>query len=212
MTVVTVDEVVNYLSKIKLTGHQRGIVESVILPGVQQELENHLNRPIEPVLVRESLRADGTGWVYFRVTPVHEILSVTLSDGTDITPDPVTVPVLDNPTDMREYDEWGNPELYKYQVGVGIGVPVGYYPLYSGGMVQPYYRLEYIAGYNGYVNDALKLDILRIAARETEMMFDDTMSLRGGNTEAASDSDSREKGWTQAELTKWDRLRRRVVA
>lgn len=211
MTLVTVDELTSYMGGLELTGNQRGIVEQVILPGVQQDLETYLNRPVEPVHIREGLRADEYGWVWLRTTPVHQILSVTVSDGTDITPTfdvPAAMAVLG---DLRNLDEWGNPELYKYQVGGGGAVlPAGFYPLY-GGLSRPFYRVDYVAGYNGYVNEGLKLDICRIAAREAEMQFDDTMSLRGGGTEAAQDSDNRPKGWTADELVRWDRLRRRVA-
>jgi hypothetical protein len=211
MTLVTIDELTTYMGGLKLTENQRGITESVILPGVQQDLENYLNRPVEPILIREGLRPNDNGYVFFRTTPVHKIISIVTSSGQDTEYAAPTVPELSNPGEYRTYDEWGDPELYKYHVGVMPGgFSLGYYPSF-GGYSMPYYRVEYVAGYNGYVNEALKLDITRVTAREVEAQFDDTLSLRGGGTEAAQDSDNRVKGWTQDELEKWDRLRKRVA-
>jgi hypothetical protein len=212
MAIVTGNEVVAYMGGLELTSDQMGVIEMIILPGVQQELENYLNRPIQPVHVRESLRPDDTGFLMFRTTPIHQILSVTLSDGSTAGYAPTTPPTMSTIEDYRNYDEWGEPELYGYQLegvpfGLGFGSIYGY-PIIGS---RPFYRVEYIAGYNGYVNEGLKLDICRVAAREVEMQFDDTMSLRGGSAEAASNSDAREKGWTGEELVKWDRLRRRVA-
>jgi hypothetical protein len=207
MALVEVPELLQYMGGLKLTTDQEGITETVILPGVQQELENYLNRPIEPVRVRETLRADDMGWVYLRVTPVHQIISVTRSDGT-VTP-VVVIPwaELAMNDDYRQWDAWGNPD--EFRIHVGVGAPFTPYPTPWG---NAHWAVEYIAGYNGYVDAGLKLANMRVAAREVEMQFDDSMSLRGGQTEAASDSDNRQKGWTIDELTAWDRLRRRVVA
>lgn len=210
MTLITTEELVSYMGGIDLTEKQLGITETVILPGIQQDLETYLNRPVEPVIVREAIRPNDNGFLYFGVTPIHEIRSVELSDGTDITLTTVPASSITNPDELRTWEAWGTPELYGYQLEGFLGLPTGYYPAvtYTG---RPFYRVEYIAGYNGYVNEALQLDICRVSAREVEMQFDDTMSLRGGQTEAASDSDTRPKGWTEDELKKWDRLRRRVA-
>lgn len=214
MTLVTGDELVAYMGGLELTQDQMGIIETVILPGVQQDLENYLNRPVEPVHVRESVRADDSGFLYFRVTPIHQILSVTQSDGSTAGYSPDTKPAMTPVGDYRQLDEWGDPDLFGYQLeSIGFG-PAGFGSIYGYPTLgrQAFYRVEYIAGYNGYVNQALKLDLLRVSAREVEMQFDDTMSLRGGSTEAASNSDAREKGWSEQELVKWDRLRKRTVA
>jgi hypothetical protein len=203
---VDIEELLQYMGGMKLTDDQKGITESVILPGVQEELETHLNRPIEPVRVREAVRADDQGWLWLGVTPVHQIFSVTRSDGPN-------VPIVQTPwadlavdDEYRSWTAWGNPDLYRYRVGgISWNAP------YPNPWAASYYLLEYIGGYNGYVDNGLKLAICRVAAREVEMQFDDTMSVRGGGQEAAQDSDSRQKGWTDDELKKWDRLRRRVV-
>lgn len=208
MALVEVDELVSYMGGITLTTAQKTHVQEVILPGIQQELENYCNRPLEPVIVREGLRPDDRGFLWFRVTPIHEITSVTRSDGSTVTLNTTPVaPTVSNPDDLRVYDEWGTPELYGYQLSAFSLGYMGYPTM----VATPYYLAIYTAGYNGFVNEALRLDIMRVGARECEMQFDDTMSLRGGQTEAASDSDSRVKGWTQDELSKWDRLRRRVA-
>lgn len=210
MTLVKIEELIAYMGGLKLTDKQYGITESVILPGIQQDLELHLNRPVEPVIVRQSVRPDDNGFLYLDVTPIHEIRSVTYSDGTSVQLAVVAKPVITPVEDYRIYDEWGDPDLFGYQLSAASGVYPSYSMLLTG--VRPFYRVEYIAGYNGYLNEALKLDIMRVTARECEAQFDDTMSIRGGSTESASDSDERTKGWTEDELTKWDRLRRRTMA
>lgn len=207
MTLVAVKELTDYMGQLTLTGVQEGITDSVILPGVQQDLENYLNRPVEPIVVREALRPNDRGFLWFRVTPIHQILAVTRSDGPTV-PVPAGPTTEIDPGELRLLDEWGAPELFGFQLDTPFSG--GYYG-YPSFVQPPYYIAEYIAGYNGYVNEALKLDIMRVAAREVEMQFDDTMSIRGGTTEAAQDSDTRVKGWTEDELRKWDRLRRRVA-
>ena len=209
MTLVTAEDLTTYMGGLELTAAQAGIVDSIILPGVQQDLENYLNRPVEPVIVRESLKQSDNGFLYFRVTPVHSIVSITTSAGVAVTL-PSDIPsALYNPDQLRTLDEWGEPDLFGYQLDTFSGGGFIGYPSIG----RPtYHRVVYVAGYNGYVNQGLKLDILRVAAREAEMQFDDTMSLRGGGQEAASDSDDRPKGWTEDELKKWDRLRKRVMA
>lgn len=207
MTIVTPDDLIAYMGGLQLNDTQRGIVDQVILPGVQQDLEVYLNRTVEPVLVRESLKPNDNGFLFFRNTPIHSIISIQRSDGYVITLDSTVPANLVNPDDYRTLDEWGEPDLFGYQLDSFSGGYAGY-PMIN----RPaFYRVEYIAGYNGYLNEGLKLDIIRVAAREVEMQFDDTMSLRGGSQEAASDSDDRQKGWTEEELKKWDRLRRRVM-
>lgn len=209
MTLVTADDLTAYMGGLELTDSQRGIVETVILPGVQQDLENYLNRPVEPIVVRESVKQADNGFLYFRVTPIHSILSIASSSGLSITLSSDVPSTLYNPDQLRELDEWGEPDLFGYQLDAfSSGGYVGYPTI----MRPMFYRVAYVAGYNGYVNEGLKLDILRVAAREAEMQFDDTQSMRGGGQEAAEDSDDRPKGWTEDELKKWDRLRRRVMA
>lgn len=208
MTLVSVDDLMDYMGGLTLTQTQIDHTNNFILPGIQQDLETYLNRPVEPIIVREGLRPDDRVFLWFRVTPIHVVQSVTRSDGSAVTLETIPLaPTISNPADLRIYDEWGVPELYGYQLSAFSSGYVGY-PVMSSA---PYYIATYVAGYNGYVNEALMLDIMRVSAREVEMQFDDTLSLRGGQTEAASDSDNRTKGWTQEELMKWDRLRRRVA-
>lgn len=209
MTIVSVEELKQYMGNLTLTPVQETHVTEVILPGIQEDLEDYCNRPLEPVIVREGLRSDDRGFLWFRVTPIHSVTAIVRSDGSTVSPTTVPVaPTLSNPDELRVMDEWGVPDLFGYQLNE---FSVGYsgYPLGTG---RAYYIATYVAGYNGFLNKGLKLDMLRVAAREVEMQFDDTMSLRGGQTEAASDSDNRVKGWTLDEKIAWDRLRRRVSA
>lgn len=83
MTLVKVDELIDYMSNITLKPDQREAVE-LILEGVQSEVETFLNRPTEPVLVTETLWPDANGYLYPSKTPVLEIVSMT-RDGQAIT-------------------------------------------------------------------------------------------------------------------------------
>lgn len=207
---VSTDELTQYMGNITLTIKQKGIVETVILPGVQQQLEVYLNRPVEPVQVREGLQPDEAGYLWFSVTPVHKVLSVKRTDGQNVVVTSYTPVELTGPGSERVWDAVGigmTDQPFRYQVPTPYAFEV-MYPILSN---RPYYVAEYVAGYNGFVDEALKVAITRVAAREVEMQFDDTQSLRGGTTEAAAPSDSRTKGWTTEELRQFDRLRRRVV-
>lgn len=209
MTIVNVDELLAYMGGLRVTNEQRDIIESAILPGVQQELEDFLNRPVEPVYVRENIEPDDRGWLFFSITPVWQVISVKRSDGQsqEIT-GPVVTPLPAPPSGVtRTWDTMTRQStLYKYQVNTFSHHTA--WSLFTGAA---FYTVEYVAGYNGYVDKQLKLGCLRVAARDVEMQFDDSLTLRGGATEAASDSDSRAKGWTDEELLRFDRLRRRTV-
>lgn len=212
MSIVTVDELIDYMDGFQLTDRQRQHVEAVILPGLVEQLENHLNRPVTPVQVRETLTADREGYIWFSYTPVQKIIRIMRSDGKEV---PVATPANTSPVPQdddveRTVDLSPNysGDTYRYQIPGHSPYFPTLDPIFFG---EPTYIVDYICAFPWDVLNAMKRDILAIAAREVESMWDHTMSLRGGQQEAASRSDDRPKGWTEDELKKWDVYRRRLV-
>jgi hypothetical protein len=196
---VSVDELLEYLDKSNVPATKRAKVGKVLF-GVQQELENHLNRPLQPMHVRETVTSDALGYSRLSVTPVHKVISIVEASLTEPTTDePLIAPIMPEGVD-RQID---------YTVGHldANNRPGGFFF----GASDTRYVIEYIGGWIGYVPEGLKQDIKRVAAREARMMLDDTMSLRGDRAEATESPDPRDLGWTENELRKWDRLRRRVI-
>lgn len=214
MAIVTVDELAPYLGGLTLTPEQEGIAETIIIPGIQEELELFLNRPLEPVQVRESTYVDYEGKVTLSVSPVWRILSAQYSDGV-VVPTTVYYPPVtsQDPSVQRRVDlsAVGMGALpYRLPVSA-LGLSMASYGFGYGYLNQTYLIVEYIGGYLGYTDNALKMNVLRVVARECERMFDDTASVRQGQLEAAGESDKREKGWTEDELNRLRRLKRRVI-
>lgn len=90
---------------------------------------------------------------------------------------------------------------------------VGTYPapaLMFGGGVEPVV-LTYVGGLVGAEEDDVRLAILRVAAREATDRHDDTRTVTDLEGRQAQRTDRREVGWTDDELKKFDRLRRRTA-
>lgn len=189
-----------------------------VLKGTQQDLENYLNRPLELLQIREAGQADANGILYTTVAPVRKIIKVESTLGTSfsvpgygytIVPEVMERDALILPDDPRLvqdnlYPVVGDPQL------VPGGVYVGDY-LWGGCPVQDWYAVEYIGGYNGYVDQGVKLAIMQVAARSVDRNHDTTLNLRGGDAQQANSADERPKGWTLEEKQQWDRLKRRVA-
>lgn len=94
-----------------------------------------------------------------------------------------------------------------------------------GNMLEPLFSLT-VAGYPGewvevtYLGGLdpedddlqdVRLAILRAAAREVTDRHDDTLSVKDSDTRDKQRSDKRDLGFTEKELKKFDRLRRRTV-
>ena len=210
MAIVEIDELVAYMGGVMLTTDQQAVTTSIIIPGVQQELEMFLNKPVEPVLVRESTLPDCDGFITLKVAPAWRINSVRYSDGNTgpttstyyppaLVPDHATTRVVD-------YSIQGMAALpFRHNIH-SLGLSAAY-----GWGYGTYVVIEYIAGYLGIYDEALKLGILRVCAREVQHMFDDIVGLRSGTVEASQTSDDRRKGWMPEELDRFRRLRRRVI-
>lgn len=204
MALVNPDDLARYMSGIRMNDTQKQSAED-ILAGVQSDLEDHINRPLEPVRSREMVRVDRSGYLNVRHTPVHAVLRIQDYGST----------LPSRPTDVVE----------NYQPEASESIPlVDYAPVNNGSnMIVPggvkygtpggYVLIEYLAGNTEFVRRALpkvKLAIMRVAAREFDAMHNDSMRVRGGSTEATPPPT--EIGWTDAEKAEFDRLRRRVMA
>lgn len=210
MSIITLSDLSTYMGGNTLTPTQQTQVTNTIIPGIQEELERYLNTTVELVQVRESLAPECDGYVYFTYAPVRQILSATWSyTGAQpvtitqyvpptVSVDPsVTRPVIDRTT-VAVTDS-----SYRFNVGFAPAV------FLSG--PQPYMVFDYIAGYDGKNDKGLKLDLLRVTAREVERQFDTSVGIRSGSLEPAAESDTRQKGWTKEELASLDRLKRRMI-
>ena len=207
--IVSVEELHRYMNKPSWNNDQR-ISVAETLAGVQQDLENYLNRPLEPVQIRQTVVSDLQGYVNLSITPVLKVISFKSLDlkwdGSAMYT-PVEVPPVmerDPLVDVhgrlleRYRPGQGDPFIIPGGADIGsVGVP---------------YLIEYVAGYNGYVNAGLKSAIKRVAAREVRPNNETSVNLRDGQAGALQDPDDRPRGWTDEEQQNWDRLRRRVIA
>lgn len=197
MAVVSVAELRKYMSDISLSANQVNSAQ-VVLDGTQQALETYLGRPVQMVQVREKRRSDSMGDLPLSVTPVHKIISLRrmgTSDDIDLTTD--TTPLSEAEVD-RVWDA-----MPENDVIVPGGIHVG--------QAFRWYIVEYIGGYNGYVDDFLKLQILEVASRTMTVNHDDVLTIKDDIAREPANAASIEKGWRQDELVLFDRLRRRTI-
>ena len=178
MSLVTVNDLQEYMRDIDLTSSQQDAAE-LIISGVQGELERYCNRPLEPCEYTEIVRSDATGYAYLLNTPVVSITSITMSGALAATPISV---------------------FEQVQGGFFLGAP-NYYA-----------TVVYTAGKNLFVGselNAVRLAILRVAAREMQTNHDDTLSIKDGLEREPAPPQPR--GWQRDELLQFDRFRRRVA-
>jgi hypothetical protein len=195
------------MNGINLSDSQRSNAE-LLLRGAQEDLEDYLNRPVQPMQVREYLVTDAAGYANVRISPVHKVLQATPLDASQFPFLPnaafeATPIVIDTSLSepARVWDQWGDG-TGDYRI-----VPGGFYV----GIPDSWYAVEYIGGYNGYADDRIKVAIMRVVAREVDRNNDISMNLRAGSADKGTESDDRPNGWTDAELKSFDRLRRRVI-
>lgn len=204
MALVTPEDLARYMSGIRMNEEQKRSAED-ILAGVQSDLEDYINRPLEPMRSRELVRVDRSGYVNVRHTPVHAVLRVQDYGSTlPSRPDGVVgnyVPEESDALPLVDYAPVDNGANMIVPGGVKYGTPNGYV------------LIEYLSGMSALVVRALpkvKLAIMRVAAREFDAMHNDSVRVRGGSTEATPPPEK--IGWTLEEKVEFDRLRRRVVA
>lgn len=204
MALVTPEDLARYMSGIRMNDEQKQSAED-ILAGVQSELEDHINRPLEPVRSRELVRVDRSGYVNVRHTPVHAVLRIQ-DYGSTLPSRPTDVvdnyaPEVSDALPLVDYAPVNNGQDMIVPGGVRYGTPGGYV------------LIEYLSGSTEFVRRALpkvKLAIMRVAAREFDAMHNDSVRVRGGSTESTPPPEK--IGWTDEEKAAFDRLRRRVVA
>lgn len=197
MPLVTVDDLRKYMSDISLTANQQTSA-LLVINGVQQALENYLGRPVQPVQIREKRRSDGSGDLPLSVTPVQKIISIRGASASTLTVPPVdTTPI--SAAQIARIEDSMPMNTSIIPGGVYVGTAFGWYVV------------EYIGGYNGYVDDFLKLQILEVASRTMTVNHDDTLSIKDDVAREPANAASIEKGWRQEELALFDRLRRRTA-
>lgn len=198
MALVTTTDLREYMSDVSLSAAQMRTAQTV-LDGVQQKLELYLRRPVQPMQVRERRASNAAGDIILSVTPVYKVLSLRAYDqdeATAITEHDTT------PLTAQEVDRmWDTMALNTMIVPGGINVA-------RNGV---WYTVEYIGGYNGWADDALKLAILEVASRIMTVHHDDTLSLKDGIANEPQGGQPLDKNWTKDELAQFDRLRRRMV-
>lgn len=208
--IVSVEELRAWMNQPNFNEEQE-FAASMALAGTQDDLEEYLNRPVEPVQMRELLVADAQGYVTPSITPILKVLSVTAA--TDVGFDlsgwatPYMPPVMErdpliDPTNGRMQDNLlpvvGDPIILAS--GIFAGFPFSQF------------AVEYIGGYNGFHINGMKKAIMIVASRSMAPNHDKSFSLRKGDPEKSPETDPRVQGWTEDELKQWERQRRRVMA
>lgn len=197
MSLVSVEDLRNYMSNVNFSDAQWDVAQDVI-DGVQQELETYLNRPLELVQVRERVPADEAGYAILSVTPVRQILSIQSSSVSYTEPTVVTrEPLVENDVErMIDHAPLNNAIV---PGGVYVGRP------------RQWYTVEYVGGWRGYVDEGVKRRIKEVAARIMTARHDDSMSVKNG-VGTNPDVGVTPQGWTEDELRACSRMKRRVVA
>lgn len=197
MALVTVTDLKTYMSSVSFTNAQAQTAQ-MVLDGTQEELELYLGRPVQPVQVREKRRSDGSGDIALSVTPVQRVIDVRLLTQTDS-----TIPTKDvTPLSPEEVDR-----IWDAMPEDNITIPGGIYV----GRWFTWYIVEYIGGYNGYVDNALKLAILEVASRTMTVNHDDVLSIKDDIAREPANEARIQKGWRDEELKRFDRIRRRTA-
>lgn len=198
MALVTVDDLIEYMSDISLTMNQQASAQ-LILDATQQQLEAILNRPLEQVQVREKVRTDHTGEAVLSYSPVQQILTVQALNYSQASVTALTPAVMQVTSAERVID------VQPLQNNIVAG---GFYI----GRPWTWYVIEYLAGgiAHPYI-DSVKLAILRVASREMTFNHDDVLSIKDDFAREPNNAESIQKGWTATDLAPLDRLRRRTV-
>lgn len=217
MSLLNTNDLIDYMGDVAFTQQQLD-KSQVILDGVQRQVERYCNRMLEPTLIQERLRAEADGSLYFTYTPVLQLVSIV--------------------------DQFNTPVLWGMEFGAGTVAALTDADMQAAGVTRSldtasgtdntsfvkagalnadpgmlrftpfsWYTVKYLTCVQDNLDD-VKLEILRVSAREMVRMHDDTLSLKDGifrdetNPEISGITGF---GFTVDELTQFDRLRRRVV-
>lgn len=212
---VSVPQLQRFMSNVNFNQSQKDEAASV-LKEVQNDLEVYCNRPLQPLHVREARQTDSQGYLNLSASPIQKIILITpvenvFEPALYATP-PVLSPMQPQPGVNRvslDYvaTNFGDPLIVPGGVYIG-GFTTNPWLGYGNG----FYIAEYIGGWIGYYEDSVKLGIKKVAARIMMNNHDDFQSLQADNATNATPRDSRPPEWTDGELRKFDRMRRRVIA
>jgi hypothetical protein len=184
---VKVHELKDYMSGIGLDADQASATQDV-LDGVQRELERYCQRDFERKVRTERLQPDELGRLWPRSTPIESVSA------------PVGLVIGGNGL-------WGATYVALPSVGYGgFG--------FAGGFPADPIEVTYIGGLDpddDRLHD-VRVAILRVASREAVSLHSDVLDPDDLQARPTKDRDSRPLGWTDDELKKFDRLRRRTVA
>src|SRR5690349_14309510 len=155
---VSVDDFRRYMGGMNPMPGQTETI-AMILQGVQEQLELWLNRPVELVQIREIVRSDRQGYLHLSVTPIKKVVSVGVTSAIDgVYPEtgPVTPYTIVRDASLDEDAR---------VIDRAYGFANNYQREYGGLRVNSpctWYVVEYIGGYNGAQDNALRLAILRV--------------------------------------------------
>lgn len=198
MALVNTADLTNYMSGITLNAKQLATAQQV-LDGTQQELELYLGRPVQPIQVRERRQTNLQGDLVLSVTPVYQVLTLRRINASEF----ATLPVDDTtPLTSGDVDRLWDAMPVSNQI-----IPGGVYT----GAPGVWFTIEYVGGYNGFADAALKLKIMEVASRTMTVDHDDTLTIKDDIAREPTRAANMQKGWTDDELKRYDRLRRRIA-
>ena len=200
---VNIADMRKFMGGMSFTEMQQQVVEHIV-SGVQSDLEAYLNRPVEPVLVRETVDVNDQGILYLSVTPVHRVLAIRYAPTGGVSgyyyPDPAdrvdpTSLVVAQPTDITD-------RLVHMPGGIKVG----------GGLGQRY-EVEYVGGLcpSNQQRSGFKRAIEVVAARDIGSLHVTTEGTRTGQVDQTEVGDARFLGWSDDELKRFQRYRRRIA-
>lgn len=210
--IVSVNELIRHMGGLNLNPAQWRDAE-LVLRATQDELEAGINAPVEVRLFRERIVADEMGIMRFGKTPVLKVIDVQDVKNTVIQ---IADPTLILPPEAMDPDAWKDiPGATGQEDLASDVVQLLDYNQFGAGMfgwsAQPGYPylVRYVAGYTGPKN-WIKKGILEVASRNVVKNHDETISIKGGTMNMGERPELAE-GWTEDELERYSRIRRRVI-
>ena len=188
---VSLSDIKNYMD-ISLTARQEDAA-TMILAGLQSELEAYLRRPIEVQEFTEEIRIDdshvGVPMGSFLTTNDHAYSSeseYTISNSIDSTmwaTPPPAIYVKNTPittvTEVKVTPLLGSERVLQPNIDYVVRkYGIDYYYGYANDLIE----ITYEAGLDGANIPVFKLLILRAAAREMQNMYDDVVGVKDLNT------------------------------